>query len=134
MNKVMPLFICACLTTSCATYHLSNQSLLEQFSDSRTETKVIIFIAPPYVFFPGFVKGNDVRAIICLDQNQKENVIPVTRRTGVRITKQDGTRTTFYFDTLLLKDSTISGSKTHFFNAPIHPIRLGDIRKIEIQK
>ena len=134
MNKVIPFLICACLTTSCATYHLSNQSLLEQFSNSRTETKEIPILAPPYIFFPGNVKGNDLRAITCLDQNGNEKTIPVTNRTGVRITKKDGTRTSFYFDTLILKDSALTGSKTHFFSAPIKPIKLGNISKIELQK
>jgi hypothetical protein len=58
----------------------------------------------------------------------------VTNRTSVRITLADSSRTTFYFNTLLIKDSTISGSKTHFFEAHIRPIKLRDIAKIELQK
>jgi hypothetical protein len=128
------LILFVIILSSCNTYHLSNQSLLEQFAGSSTEKKTIFLIIPPYVFFPGVVNGNDLKTIKCSDKNGKEKTIDITNRTGVRITKTDGTKTTFYFNTLLLRDSTITGSKTHFFNAQIKPINLGDIGKIEIQK
>ncbi len=58
----------------------------------------------------------------------------MTNRTGVRITKKDGRRKTFYFDTLLIKDSTINGKKSHFDGLDINPIKLDDIAKIELQR
>jgi hypothetical protein len=122
------------LLSGCATYHISTQSLMEQFANSKKETKVTVLIAPPFFFFPGIVDGNSLRTITVLDSKGKEKVLNVTRRTGVKITKNNGKHTTFYFDTLLLKDSTISGCKTHFVNAKIKPVRFADIRKIELQK
>ena len=80
------------------------------------------------------VTGNSLTEIKVLDQNNKEHTIPVTSHTGVRITKKDGTRKTFYFDTLLIKDSTINGKKSHFVGLDIHPIKLDDIAKIELQR
>jgi hypothetical protein len=120
--------------TGCATYNLSSQSMLEQFANTGSEKKVTYLIVPPFVFFPGVVKGNDLRILKCIDKNGNEKIVTVTNRTSVRITKSDNSRTTFYFDTLLLKDSTIAGSKTHFFNAQIKPIKFSDISKIEIQE
>ena len=119
---------------SCATYHLSTQILLEQCAASKKETKVTFLIAPPFVFFPGIVDGNDLSSLECLDKNNVEHVITVTNRTGIRITKKDSSRTTFYFNTLLIKDSTITGNKTHFVNAKIKPIKLDNISKIEVQE
>ncbi len=120
--------------TGCATYHLSTQSLLEQFANTQKEKKLLIFIAPPFFVYPGVVEGNNLRTITVLDKNEHEHTIPLTRSTGVRITKKDGKKTTFYFNTLLLKDSTITGSKTHFFTARIRPIYFADIAKIQLQK
>ena len=136
MKKFAFEFICISLTllTSCSTYHLSTQSLLEQFADSRTVNKVNYLIVAPFVFFPGIVKGNDLETILCLDKTGKEKVIFITHRTGIRITKMDNSHTTFYFDTLLLKDSIITGTKTHFANIPIKPVKLIEIFKIEIQE
>ena len=120
--------------SGCGTYQLTNQSLLEQFAAARTEKKVNIFLFPPYLFFPGIVKGNNLRSVTCVDAKGNNKVIRVGRRTGVKIIKNDGKQVSFYFDTLILKDSTISGSKTHFFNAPIKPVLLSEIKKIEIMQ
>jgi len=117
----------------CTTYHLTTESLLQQFADVHAETKTNFIIAFPLIF-PGTVTGNSLTEIKVLDQNNKEHTIPVTNHTGVRITKKDGTKKTFYFDTLLIKDSTINGKKTHFANLDIKPIKLDDIAKIELQR
>ena len=125
---------CLFLLTGCATYHISTESLVQQFANSNTEKKKVKIVIFPYYFFIDAVTGNDLREIRVEDKNGQEKTIPVTYRTGVRITTNDNSRTTFYFNTLLLKDSTITGGKTHFFNAHIKPINFKDISKIELQK
>ena len=60
--------------------------------------------------------------------------MPVTHHTGVRITKKDGTKKTFYFDTLIIQDSLITGKNDHFIGVDIKPIKLNNIEKIELQK
>ena len=132
MKKTLILCIVgiSLLLTGCATYHLSKESLLQQFGDTRPERK---YIYAPFVF-PFSVAGNDLKTLKCLDKNGNEKIITVTNHTSVRITLTDSTRRTFYFNTLLIKDSTITGSKTHFFEAHIKPVKLQDISGIEIQK
>jgi hypothetical protein len=130
--KIMWVLIILCIC-SCTTYHLTTGSLLQQFADVHPETKTNIIIAFPLIF-PGSVTGNSLNSIKVLDQNNKEHIIPVTNHTGVRITKKDGTRKTFYFDTLLIQDSVINGKKSHFVGLDIKPIKLDDIEKIELQK
>jgi hypothetical protein len=133
MEKRHFLFAAACLfLTGCATYHISTESLVQQFANTQPEKKYIY--TPSLPFIPFSVDGNSLTTLTVLDKNGKETVIPVTNRTGVRITKTDSSRTTFYFNTLLIRDSTISGSKTHFFEAHIKPMKLKDIAKIEVQK
>jgi len=120
--------------SSCATYHISAQSLLEQFADARKETKVTLLIAPPFFFFPGIVDGNSLRTIVVKDKDDKDYQLHINNRTGVRIRQKDGEHTTFYFNTLQIKDSVITGNKTHFVNAKIRAIKLSNISKIELQK
>ena len=127
------LIFLAAFFSGCATYNLSTQSLLQQFANSGTEKKDIVLPVFPYMFFIHPVTGNDLRTLTCLDKNGKEKTIQITNRTGIRITKTDSSRTTFYFNTLLVKDSTITGSTTHFFNAHVRPIGFNEIAKIEIQ-
>lgn len=135
MKKIIALlFVYTFLLTGCTSYHLSTQSLMDQMANTGTERKKILLPTFPYGFYVDPVTGNDLQTLKCLDKNGQEKTIPVTNRTGIRITKTDSSRTTFYFNTLLLKDSTITGSKTHFFNAHVTPINLREITKIEVQK
>ncbi|MEY4877113.1 MAG: hypothetical protein RL708_2262 [Bacteroidota bacterium] len=121
------------LFNSCTTYHLSTQSLVQQLANTNKEKKVTLFIALPF-FFPFIVNGNDLKEIKVLDKNGMEHTIPVTNHTGIRITRNDSTRTTFYFNTLMVKDSFITGKKDHFLGINIKPINLNNISKIELQK
>ena len=118
--------ICLTLLTSCAAYQLSTQSLSDQLNGNT--------VSKGYLLAANAVKGNDLKTIKCIDKNGKEKEITATNRTGVRITKNDNSKTTFYFNTLLIKDSSIVGSKTHFFNAKVKPIKFSDISKIEIME
>jgi uncharacterized lipoprotein YajG len=131
-KSLLALLLMPLLLTGCATYHLSTESLVQQFADTKPEKKYAY--EPTLFFIPFSVTGNDLQTIKCLDKDGKETTIALTNRTSVRITLADSSRTTFYFNTLLIKDSTISGSKTHFFEAHIRPIKLRDVVKIELQK
>jgi hypothetical protein len=75
-----------------------------------------------------------LREIKVVDKSDQECIIPVSRQTSIRITKKDGKTKTFYFDTLLVQDSTITGKNDHFLGINIIPINLNDVEKIELQK
>jgi len=112
--------------SGCASYIVSTTSLSEQLNGNE--------VNKGYLLAHAAVKGNELKTIKCLDKNGREKEIPVTNRTGVRITRIDNSKTTFYFNTLLIKDSAITGSKTHFFNAEVTPIKISEISKIEIME
>ncbi|MDP1800997.1 MAG: hypothetical protein Q8L81_06580 [Bacteroidota bacterium] len=127
--SVFSLFI-----ISCATYHMTTESLLKQLADTQNEKKINVLVVFPYFFFPGVVTGNSLTEVKVLDKNGNEGIIPVNRQTSVRITKKDGKRKTFYFDTLIIEDSTITGKNDHFIGVAIKPIKLNNIEKIELQR
>lgn len=126
MTKTFPALatICIVLLTGCASYQISTQSLSDQLSGNVVDKG--------YFTASGSVKGNDLQTLKCVDKNGTTKDVRVTNRTGIRITKNDGSKTTFYANTVLLMDSAIYGSKTHFFNAQIKPIKLSDVSKIEV--
>jgi len=132
MKKILLYISASLLLTSCATYHLSTESLVQQMADTKPERKYIY--SPNLPFIPFSVEGNSLQQLKCLDKNGKETTITVSNRTSVRIMLTDSSHKTFYFNTLLLKDSTITGSKTHFFEMHIKPILLRDVVKIEVQR
>ena len=108
----------------CASYQISKSSLSDQLNGN--------IVSKGYFFATDAVKGNDLKTIKCIDKNGKEVEIKVTNRTGAKIIKIDNSSVTFYFNTLLIKDSSIVGSKTHFFKDNVKPIKFSDISKIEI--
>ena len=119
--------------TACQTYHMTTRSLVEQLAGTQKETKLNFIVAFPIVF-PGIVKGNSLHEVKVLDKNEQECVLAVTNHTGIRITKKDGKRKTFYFDTLIIQDSMITGKNDHFLGINIKPINLNNIEKIELQR
>ncbi|MEQ1732615.1 MAG: hypothetical protein ABL940_03025 [Bacteroidia bacterium] len=131
--KTKSILMMLVLFASCKTYHITTQSLLEQFANTQTQKKTMFVIAPPF-FFPFMVTGNSLSEIKVLDKYDKEFIMPVNNHTGVRITKKDGGRQTFYFNTLIIQDSIITGKNDHFIGVNIKPIKLSNIEKIELQR
>lgn len=81
-----------------------------------------------------FVKGNDLKSVTCLNKSGNLETITIADRTGIKIFQKNNSKKTLYFNTISITDSTITGSKTHFFNAFIKPIPLDSVTKIEILK
>jgi hypothetical protein len=126
MKNLTFVLLCSILLASCVTYKISISSLSNQLNSN--------IVSKGYLLAQDNVKGNDLKTIKCIGKKNKEIDIAVTNRTGVRITKNDSTRTTFYFNTLIIRDSAIVGSKTHFFNATTKPIKFSEISTIEIME
>ncbi len=91
------------LLSSCATYHISTESLLEQFAGVQKEKKITVFLAPPYFFYPGVVDGNTLRYVKVLDKQEKSHTYNITQRMNVSITQNSGKRTTFISTRYCLK-------------------------------
>jgi hypothetical protein len=128
LNVLLPLVMLLC---SCSTYHITTKSLVEQLAKTTEEDKKTLLIAFP-VFIPFTVTGNSIQMITVFDKNEQKVVLPVTFKTGVRISKKNGKRKTFYLNTLLIKDSLLTGKNDHFIGVAIKPINLNDVDKIEI--
>jgi hypothetical protein len=107
--------------------------MLEQFASSHPDNKFNASLTYPF-YINGMVLGNDLREINCYDKNGMKSTIQITTHTSVRIIQKDNSKTTFYFNTLLIKDSLITGSKSHFAEIKIQPINLNNIALIEVQK
>ena len=121
------------ILSSCSTYHMTTESLLTQMANTNPENKKTFVIAPPF-FIPFEVTGNSLRKVKVLDKDNKEVTLNVTHRTGIRVWKKDGTKKTFYMNTLLVKDSLITGKNDHFIGTNIKPINLNNIDHIELQE
>ena len=132
-TTIVALAICVISFTACTTYHLSTQSLITQFANAKPESKQNFVIAYPF-FIPFELSGNDVHQITCYDNNERENTIDITNHTGIRIYKKDGTKKTFYLQSLYIKDSLITGKVSQIMGIKIKPINLNDVDRIEVQR
>ncbi|MBP7496940.1 MAG: hypothetical protein KA792_04675 [Bacteroidales bacterium] len=117
------------LLSSCMTYHITTESLVEQIKNSEQQNSKNQMNEK--------LKGiyrNNLLSLKCYDKFEAEQTIPVNDGTQIRIKFKNNKRKIFYLNTLQVRDSLILGSKTHFFNAPIKPIKIKDIIYIEMQK
>jgi len=112
MKNVIIGLIGAFLLTSCATYIATTQNLQKALENGKPQIGVTKIIATDKI-------GNEV-------------ILGTTMQSGIRITKKDDSKQTFYFVTVTLKDSMIFGSKSAIFNMPIKPIKLSEIKLIEL--
>ena len=113
LPAALSVIIIFCLT-GCATYQISTTELSQQLNGD--------IVSKGYLLATDAVKGNSLKTIKCVGKNGIEKEITVTNRTGIRITKKDNSKTSMYLNTVLIKDSAITGSKTHFFNAELTPL------------
>ncbi|HCT29850.1 MAG TPA: hypothetical protein DIW31_03755 [Bacteroidales bacterium] len=111
-SKLFGIILLAVMITGCATYNMAPQTL-----------KKILEKGNPQV---------GVTQLNVVDKDGKSVVLTPTIHTAVRITKNDDTRQQLYFITLSLKDSVITGSKSVIFNFPIKPIKVSEIKKVEL--
>ena len=141
------------LLYGCNTYHVSTESLVHQMAkvkkDNRTgnmPVPVILSFNPatlivgaaltvPFLYMASTAPHiTTLRRITVLDKKGREHTLPVTNRTGIKITQKSGKHTTFYLNTMQVNDSTITGQKTLYFKSSIRPIPIANISKIEVQK
>jgi hypothetical protein len=93
------------LISSCQTYHITTQSLLQQLENVKKIKQSVDGNGQANVGFIGAfsVEGNDLPVLKCLNEDNDTIMLDIDHRTGIRITKKDGSHVTFYFNTLLIK-------------------------------
>jgi hypothetical protein len=106
--KLSLLLLLTLLLAGCATYTITPQNLKAAFATGNPSQLTVI------------------------DKEGKEVIIYPSNHTGIRVTKQDGSKHTFYFITAIVKDTMILGSKSAFYTMPIEPIYFSEIQKIEL--
>ena len=121
------------LITSCATYTLSASELHKQIA-TAVPVEGTYFYTPGGLFLFNHSMNNGIRTLNALTSDGKEISINVTQRTSIRIHTKDGDYSTFYFDTMFMKNDSIIGDRTHFFPSAIKPIAFSDVVKIELQR
>ena len=140
MNELIVIGLCAgglaLMLFGGKTFYMPMESFLQQISVIMEKDLKEVFdfrlgILPLLIGSKPFHNG--LTSIVCNDKTGKTYRVAVNRNSQMRITLKDKSRQTFYLDTVFVKDNYAYGSKSHFVKAPIIPVLLTDIEKIELQ-
>jgi hypothetical protein len=118
--------------SSCATYYITTDSLRNQFSGiDSTKLRTVTVRGPA-----GDVReylANPIGTIHCIDKDGNPSQLTNSPSIEMRVTLTNGKRPVFYFDRILVTDSTLYGIQSRFIPSINKRIKLTDINKIEIQ-
>src|SRR5689334_10453492 len=116
---------------SCKTYYLSPGSLKEQFEGIDSSKLVDVETHGPLGEVYRY-QANPIKVIRCVDSQGRPVNITNGPAIEMRITHQNK-KTIFYFDRVMVNDSTVTGVRSRFIGSLTATIPLKDISKIEVQ-
>lgn len=122
------LLLSLLIITSCASYTVSKQSLVEQLqvNEGINKTRNAASIGTTY-------NSNNLSKIKCFDKNDKEVTINANKNTTFAITNATtGKTVTLYFDTVYLSNDSIIGLKSRILGGK-RSTALNDISNIQVK-
>ena len=77
---------------------------------------------------------NSVDMLFVENKNGEKLFVDIHPELQIRTTLKNGTRHSFYFDTILIIDDTLQGGKSRVFTGLRKEIPIADISRVEIQR
>lgn len=133
MKKIVLLAV-VLIIYSCTTYTIPVESFKAQFSKFDTIQKRERVISNPLTYGNIKYMTNNILMINVIDKNNNPLTIRNSPSLEMRITKKNGKKNVFYFDTVTLENDTLKGSQSRFLPNLKKEIPFDDILKIEIQE
>lgn len=133
MKKIILLAV-VLIIYSCTTYTIPVESFKAQFSKFDTIQKRERVISNPLTYGNIKYMTNNILMINVIDKNNNPLTIRNSPSLEMRITKKNGKKNVFYFDTVTLENDTLKGSQSRFLPNLKKEIPFDDILKIEIQE
>lgn len=133
MKKIILLGVLFAIN-SCTTYTIPTESFKTQFSKFDSIQKRERVINNPLTYGTIKYMTNNILMISAIDKNEKPTSIRNSASLEMRITKKNGKKNVFYFDTVSLENDTLKGCQSRFQPNLRKEIPFDDIIKIEIQE
>ncbi|WP_338378279.1 hypothetical protein [uncultured Flavobacterium sp.] len=133
MKKIVLLAV-VLIFYSCTTYTIPVESFKAQFSKFDTIQKRERVISNPLTYGNLKYMTNNILMINVIDKNNNPLTIRNSPSLEMRITKKNGKKNVFYFDTVTLENDTLKGSQSRFLPNLKKEIPFDHIFKIEIQE
>jgi hypothetical protein len=131
MTKLpLTLIIAALFATACKTYTIPVDTFKKEYRN--IDSSQMRIVTPTYGGKPYYI--NTWGSIHCFDKEHNEHILHNGPSIEVRFTYgPSNKRKVFYFDTIFLTDSTVSGLQSRFITSMRSSIPLASITRIEVQ-
>ena len=131
MRKFILIFVFTCIFYSCKTYTVTPENLKEQLSSTSGVKKTEI--NNPLGFGTLSYEANSLKKIRVVNKEGRQESLENSPALEMRVTLKNKKRYHFYFDTVVIKDDTLSGGRSRFIGSLTRKIPFDSIQKIEIQ-
>jgi hypothetical protein len=131
MKFLVPVFFCLIFFSSCKTYYISKDSLVEQFQGIDSLKFRDVVVKGPFGETYKY-KANPITVIKCVDKNNNAAELINSPSIEMRVT-HNSKKTILYFDRVYVSDSVLTGVASRFISSAIRKIPLNEISRIEVQ-
>jgi hypothetical protein len=119
---------------SCKTYTIPTDSFKNQFTKTENIQEKEVEINNPLLYGNLKYSANNIKTLNVIDKNGNKITIPNSPSLEMRITHKNGKKYLFYFDTIILENDTLKGSRSRFIPNLTRKIPFDSIAKIEVQE
>jgi len=137
MNKIKLLivFIASLSLFSCKTYTIAVDSFRQQMIQTGSgELKEVEVQNPlPNTFSNIKYLANTLKFIKVVDKKGQVVELENSPKLEMRVTRKNGKKTVFMFDTVIVENDTIKGSRSRIIQSLTKEIPLSMVEKIQIQ-
>lgn len=131
LKKIVTLYILA-LFVSCKTYELTPLSLKTQLENSSLEEKGVKLNSAS-IFFNSTYMAVSLDSLEVYDKKGTIFYLQNSPSIEMRLINNEGEKFTMYFDTVVIKNDTLVGSKSRFISGIKHKIPFSTISKVFVQ-
>jgi len=128
MKNIIFTFLFTLLLSSCSTFTITKESLIEQLNENQNVSKTSNVLSLGSEYY-----SNNLQKIKCTDKNGNEVYLYTAKNMNFIITKTStGKTVNLYFDTVYFKNDTLFGLKSRILGGK-RSIPINDIEKVVIQ-
>ena len=130
-NIILSFILLPILLTSCTNYFIPIESFKDQFKNIDSTQLVKVNVLGPYGERYEY-DANPIKFINCIDKNKISYKLKNSPSIEIRFTQNNGKKTIFYFDRVIVQDTMIFGMRSRFIGLR-KGIPLNNIKLIEVQ-
>lgn len=134
MKAKIRLFLLLVIVVSCKTYTISPESFKTQLSRGENNQKQEVEINNPLYFGNLKYQANSIDILEVTNKKGEKAIISKTASLEMKVEHKNGKKYLFYFDTVIIENDTLKGSRSRFTPKLSRSIPFDSIISIKIQE